>query len=60
MAKVVVSGDEWARRAAAAPPPTPDDCTITADGRRIDTRDKMLDWLIETGALAAEDDPRTT
>jgi hypothetical protein len=58
MAKVVVSGDELARRMAAAPPPTPDDCTIAADGRRLDTKDKLLDWLIETGMLAAEDDPR--
>ncbi len=28
-------------------PPTPDDCTITADGRRIDTKEKMLEHLAE-------------
>ena len=27
--------------------PTPDDCTITADGERIDTKEKMLAYLAE-------------
>jgi hypothetical protein len=27
--------------------PTADDCTITADGRRIDTKEKMLEHLAD-------------
>jgi len=28
-------------------PPTPDDVTITLDGRRIDTKEKAIAWLAE-------------
>jgi hypothetical protein len=28
-------------------PPTPDDCTITGDGRRLDTKEKLLAYLDE-------------
>jgi hypothetical protein len=40
---------------AAMGPPTPDDCTITADGRRIDTKEKMLAHLAEELDKRAKD-----
>jgi hypothetical protein len=50
-AKVVRTLEEVLAAFAAAPPPTPDDVTITADGRHIDSRDKALAWVAEMNAL---------
>lgn len=33
--------------------PTPDDCTITGDGRRLDTKDKLLAYLDEVNEQRA-------
>lgn len=30
-----------------APPPTPDDVTVLFDGRRLDSKEKVLEWLAE-------------
>lgn len=38
---------EWDAAVANMRPPTPDDCTITATGERIDTKEKMLAHLDE-------------
>ena len=54
----VVTGDEWAvavRRLAL--PPTNDDMTVTLDGRRLDTKEKVLEWLAEVEADRARGAP---
>jgi hypothetical protein len=33
-----------------APPPTTDDVTVLFDGRRLDTKEKVLAWLAEIEA----------
>ncbi|MGH9123683.1 MAG: hypothetical protein ACRDZ8_03015 [Acidimicrobiales bacterium] len=52
-AKPVLSFDELAELVRDAPPPTPDDVSITADGRRLDTKDKVLAFLAEIEAERA-------
>lgn len=49
-AKPVLSFDELAELVRHARPPTPDDVSITADGRRLDTKDKVLAFLAEIEA----------
>ena len=44
---VVLSGEEWVEKMKSALPPTDDDVTILADGRRIDSKEKALAWLAE-------------
>jgi hypothetical protein len=39
-------GDDMAH----APPATPDDVTVLIDGRRLDTKEKVLAWLAEVEA----------
>ena len=41
------TGEEWAERMRNAPPATPDDQSRTWDGRVLDTKDKMLEFLAE-------------
>lgn len=45
----IMTGDEWAA-ADIDLPPTPDDVTITLDGRRIDSKEKAIAWLAEIEA----------
>ena len=45
----IMTGDEWAA-AAIDSPPTPDDVTITLEGRRIDSKEKAIAWLAEIEA----------
>ena len=45
----IMTGDEWAA-AVIDSPPTPDDVTITLDGRRIDSKEKAIAWLAEIEA----------
>jgi len=42
-----------------APPPTADDVTILADGRRLDSAEKVRAWVDEINAerVGAGDDP---
>jgi len=43
----ILSFDELIEAVCHAPPATPDDVTITMDGRRLDTKDKVLAFLAE-------------
>lgn len=45
-----LSGDEFVARARAAGPSTPDDVSITRDGRRLDSKEAVLAWLAEVDA----------
>jgi hypothetical protein len=47
------SFDELADLFLHAPPPTPDDVSITMDGRRLDTKAKVLAFLAEIEAERA-------
>ena len=38
---------EWDAKIAECGPATSDDCTILADGRRLDSREKVLAWIEE-------------
>ncbi|HQU00169.1 MAG TPA: hypothetical protein PLG60_06655 [Acidimicrobiales bacterium] len=45
-------------RMRGAGPPTDGDVTITADGRRLDSKEAVLAWFAEDNALrAAESSP---
>ena len=47
----LVSGDEFVARLRTARPSTPDDVTITFDGRRLDSKEAILAWLAEVEPL---------
>lgn len=47
------SFDELADLVRHAPPSTPDDVSITMDGRRLDTKEKVLAFLAEIEAERA-------
>lgn len=48
-----LSGDEFVARVRAAAPATPDDVSITLDGRRLDSKEAVLAWLAEVEAERA-------
>jgi hypothetical protein len=48
--RVVVTFDELSDSHRGAPASLPDDVTLLFDGRRIDTKDKVLEWLAEIEA----------
>lgn len=50
MARRLLTFEEWVAKIESAPPPTSDDCTILPDGRRLDSRDAVYDWLAEVEA----------
>jgi hypothetical protein len=54
-AKPVMTAEELFERVRHAPPPTDDDVTILWDGRRLDSREKVLEWLAEVEAKRAEE-----
>lgn len=54
--EIDISAEEWDRIVQSAAPPTADDCTITSDGRRIDTPEKLHAWLEELAELRELDD----
>ncbi len=37
--------------------PTPDEVCVTADGRRLDTPDKLIAWLEELNASRSDESP---
>ena len=45
-----MSSDEFIARVRAAAPSTPDDVSITLDGRRLDSKEGVLAWLAEVDA----------
>jgi hypothetical protein len=49
-AKVVRTLEEVFAAVEAAPPPTPDDVCIAADGTRLDNPEKVLAWVNEVNA----------
>ncbi len=46
----LISEEEFLAHLAAAPPPTPDDVSILFDGRRLDSKEAVLEWLAEVEA----------
>lgn len=49
-AELVLTFEELAEASRHAPPPTPDDVSVTWDGRAIDTKEKLLAVLKEVEA----------
>jgi hypothetical protein len=52
-AQPVMTAEELIERVRHAPPPTPDDVTILWDGRRLDSREAVMEWLAEVDAKRA-------
>jgi hypothetical protein len=49
--KRVLTGEEWVAAASKIDrTPTPDDVSITLDGRRLDSKEKVLEFLAEIEA----------
>ena len=49
--KRVLTAEEWiAATRTISRPPTPDDVSITLDGRRLDSKEKVLEFLAEIQA----------
>jgi len=48
-----LSADEFIERLRAGGPATPDDVSITLDGRRLDSKEAVLAWLAEVEAERA-------
>ncbi|MDQ6727164.1 MAG: hypothetical protein M3066_13510 [Actinomycetota bacterium] len=46
----VVSGADWVESVHRAGPSTPDDVSVTWDGRRLDSKDKVFAFLAEVEA----------
>ncbi|MFV0309069.1 MAG: hypothetical protein ACK5OX_15145 [Desertimonas sp.] len=49
--------EEWNRAVAAGSPPTADDVSITKDGRRLDTVQKIFAWVAEINAERERERP---
>ena len=47
--------EELIERVRHAAPPTSDDVTILWDGRRLDSRESVMEWLAEVDAKRAEE-----
>lgn len=43
--------DAFERAMTNAPPRTPDDQTVLVDGRRLDSPESVVDWLVEIGSM---------
>ena len=54
-AEPVMSAEELFERVRHAPPPTDDDVTILWDGRRLDSREAVMEWLAEVEAKRAQE-----
>ena len=54
-AQPVMTAEEWFEGMRHAEPPTDDDVTILWDGRRLDSREAVMEWLAEVEAKRAEE-----
>ncbi len=54
----VFTAEEFNARFRDCPPSTPDDVPITPDGRRLDTREAVLEFAAEVAAERAAKDLR--
>jgi hypothetical protein len=54
-AQPVMSVEELAEALRHAPPPTDDDVTILWDGRRLDSKEAVMEWLAEVDAKRAQE-----
>ncbi len=54
-AQPVMTAEEWFEGMRHAAPPTEDDVTILWDGRRLDSREAVMEWLTEVEAKRAEE-----
>jgi hypothetical protein len=54
-AEPVMTAEELFERVRHARPPTDDDVTILWDGRRLDSKEKVLEWLVEVETARAEE-----
>jgi hypothetical protein len=50
-----MSAEEWFEGMRHARPSTPDDVTILWDGRRLDSREAVMEWLAEAEVARAEE-----
>ena len=50
-----MTAEEWFEGMRQARPPTPDDVTVLWDGRRLDSREAVMEWLAEVEAKRAAD-----
>jgi hypothetical protein len=53
-AQPVMTVEELAEALRHAPPPTDDDVTILWDGRRLDSKEAVMEWLAEVDAKRAQ------
>ncbi len=54
-AQPVMTAEEWLERMRHAAPPTDDDVTILWDGRRLDSREAVMEWVDEVAAKRSEE-----
>jgi len=54
-AQPVMTAEEWFEGMRHAKAPTADDVTILWDGRRLDSREAVMQWLAEVEAKRAEE-----
>ncbi|HVA43782.1 MAG TPA: hypothetical protein VNF50_09875 [Acidimicrobiales bacterium] len=54
-ARPVLTFEEWAAAMREAGPATADDVSITSDGRRLDSKEKVLAFLVEIEADRARE-----
>jgi hypothetical protein len=54
--EIQLSDEDFERMVRSAAAPTSDDCTVTLDGRRIDTPEKLHAWLEELARLRELDE----
>ena len=50
-----MTAEDLFERVRNAPPPTDDDVTILWDGRRLESRQAVMEWLAEVEAKRAEE-----
>ena len=54
-AQPVMTAEEWLEGMRHARPQTADDVTILWDGRRLDSREAVMEWLAEVEIKRAEE-----